>query len=131
MKQPKLYPSFLVGQNKGKHRRTIHKMLRVISESLEGLSDDPTFLVPRREPDNPHNPKSVAIYTRDPWFKIGYLPDKHNWVADAMDEGAHINIYIRKVIKRGFFFPKYYVDFDLLRHKGVYEEGKIRTAKKP
>lgn len=49
-----------------------------------------------REPENPHDPKAVGL-----WHKsqhIGYIPMKHEWIAEAIDEKRRIGAVAREVL---------------------------------
>lgn len=127
----KAYPSFLVGHNTPNPRKAIvHKMIEVMRQGLNEVRHNGDFLVAKREPDNPYYNKAVAIYTRDPYEKLGYLPQKHHWVADAMDEGTPILVTITDVRKEGFFSKKYYVDLDIIPIRKCKPKPKSTATKK-
>jgi hypothetical protein len=56
-------------------------------------------LRPQLEPDNPVDPKAVALYLGA--FKIGYVPERHHWIHDALCEGDFLDIAIVDVIAHG------------------------------
>lgn len=89
-------------------------MLEILRQEMKKVKDDAAIIFALREPDNPYDDKAVAIYTRDPYYKLGYLPQKHHWVADAMDEGSEITVLIRHIRREGFFNKKYFVDLEII-----------------
>ena len=99
----KSYPSYLVGQNKGPQRSTVHKLLHILRQEINDIKGNSDMLLVRREPDNPYDDKAVAIYLRDPDYKLGYLPQKHHWVADALDEGSEVLALIKEIRREGLF----------------------------
>ncbi len=62
-----------------------------------GLVREDDELIPRREPDNPHDPKAVLLLHQG--FGLGYVPRRHDWIADAIDDGKRIRIFVTKVIQ--------------------------------
>jgi len=49
-----------------------------------------------REPDNPHDPRAVAIDFHDD--RIGYVPRERNRkIAELLDQGAHLTCRITAV----------------------------------
>ena len=56
---------------------------------------DPLVLV--REPENPHDPKAIAIYTEG-WIKLGYVPRAVNdYFATLLDAGITLETYVYNV----------------------------------
>ena len=59
-----------------------------------------TRLTPRLEPDNPVNPKAVALWleTADGQFHLGYLSDEHAVsVGERLRAGQHLEVIVSKV----------------------------------
>lgn len=56
---------------------------------------DDDELMPVREPANPHDPKAVRLDHGT--FPLGYIPRRHDWIADALDEGATVRIFVDRV----------------------------------
>jgi hypothetical protein len=52
-------------------------------------------LMPIREPDHEHSDNAVALYHGA--VKVGYVPDRHSWVARALDKGQRVGIGITDV----------------------------------
>ena len=48
-----------------------------------------------REPDNPHDDGAVAVWHGK--VHIGYIPRKHAWIGEAMDEGHLMGAVVRAI----------------------------------
>ena len=110
----KFYPSYLVGHNKDKNRAAIHKCLEIFRQSLRKVANDSKYLRLVRESDNPYDSDAVAVYMTDPEMRIGYIPSKHHWVTEALDEGTKIDVFFKDIRKEGFLRKRYYCDLSLL-----------------
>ncbi|NWG44939.1 MAG: hypothetical protein HXY25_00110 [Alphaproteobacteria bacterium] len=123
----KSYPSYLVGQNRpGPRKRIIHSILSIIRKDIKQVRLNHGFLVAVREEDNAADEGAVAIYTQEPYQKLGYLPKKHHWVSDAIDCGTPVIVKITDVRRSGIFSRKYYVDLAItpVRPAGrLYKKG--------
>jgi hypothetical protein len=66
-------------------------VLRIIDQLTVG---DPVRLV--REPDNPHDPRAVAVYHQDD--RNGYVPRERNRaIADRLDQGVPLDCRITAI----------------------------------
>lgn len=73
------------------------------------------LIVVVRESDNRHDPMAVAVYLASPRIRLGYLPCKHSWVAEALDEGRRVSICFEGVRREGpVFFRRYLVDLSVI-----------------
>jgi hypothetical protein len=48
-----------------------------------------------RELEHPRNRRAVAYYHRG--IHLGYVPKRHRWVADALDDGLRLAVIVEKV----------------------------------
>jgi HIRAN domain-containing protein len=60
----------------------------------------PLQLVP--EPNNPYSKPAVAIIHQG--HHLGYIPQRHDWIASAIAEGHHLSCSVRKIEVKGWFF---------------------------
>lgn len=107
------YPSFLVGQNAPERRRNAHRVLRDLSKRLAQVRGLDSLLSVEREPDNPYDERAVAVYLRSPRTKLGYIPQRHGWVCDALEEGTVVDVYVNRIERKGLLNRKYLVDLAL------------------
>ena len=56
-----------------------------------------------RELKHPRNRRAVAYYHRG--IHLGYVPKRHRWVADALDDGLRLAVIVEKV-KMGWLFRR-------------------------
>jgi HIRAN domain len=59
-------------------------------------------LVP--EPSNPYSKHAVAVVHQG--HHLGYIPERHDWVASAIAEGHRLSCSVRKVEVEGWFFRR-------------------------
>ena len=86
----KRYPSWIAGltyENRGRYA------LRHLQASSQ--------LTLRREPQNQHDPDAVAVTFRR--HTVGYIPERHHWVAHAIDEGRDITCHVDKIEAEGWW----------------------------
>lgn len=88
----RVYPSFVAGLA---YPDPVSGTIR--ADYALGLVREDDELIPRREPDNPYDPKAVLLLHQG--FGLGYVPRRHDWIADAMDDGKRIRIFVTKVIQ--------------------------------
>lgn len=65
------------------------------ADYARGLVREDDELIPRREADNPHDPKAVQLFHQG--FALGYVPRRHDWVADAIDHGKTVRIFVTRI----------------------------------
>lgn len=108
---PKAYPSYLAGQNHPRNRKRSHPELKRLWKRGASIAGVNSLLRAEREPDNPYDPYAVGIWLVSPRVRLGYLPERHLWVGEAMDEGKEIHVWIEGMQRKGGWFRrKYYVD---------------------
>jgi hypothetical protein len=56
-----------------------------------------------REFEHPRNRRAVAYYHRG--IHLGYVPKRHRWIADALDDGLRLAVIVEKV-KMGWLFRR-------------------------
>ena len=56
-----------------------------------------------RGPTNPSNDHAVAYYHRG--VHLGYVPRRHRWIAEALDDGLHLMVLVENV-KPGWIFRR-------------------------
>lgn len=114
----KSYPSYIVGQNRQERKKLAHTAIKLLSRDKSGL----TLVSLHREPDNPYDQNAVAVYVNNPGklpadddrgIKVGYLPAKHSWVAEVLDEDREVFVEITSIRREGLLFPKFFVDLML------------------
>lgn len=59
-----------------------------------------------REPDNPHSKSGLAVAVRHKGAHLGYIPSRHHWVGEAMDEGKWITCLVERIELRGLIFRR-------------------------
>ena len=52
------------------------------------------------EPDNADDPRAVAIYHGD--FHLGYVPERHDWVAESLNKGDTLLVIVTAIEISGF-----------------------------
>jgi HIRAN domain-containing protein len=91
------YPSWIAELNRrspaGVDRR------RYAYEHL--TAGDPLELV--RGPNNPTTKHAVSYYHRA--VHLGYVPKRHHWIAEALDDGLRLAVIVEEV-KPGWFFRR-------------------------
>jgi hypothetical protein len=87
------YPSWIAGlAHKGRGRYCLKHLHKGSQVTL------------RREPDNLHDAMAVAVtYSR---HHIGYIPQRHRWVAEALDEGRTLACHVTEIDVEGWLFWK-------------------------
>lgn len=83
-----LYPSWVAGLE---HRPNAMLMLPALERG--------DMLDLRREPTNPHDQNATALYFGA--VHLGYVPARHAFVADVLDRGKPVEIYILAVEETG------------------------------
>ena len=56
-----------------------------------------------REYEHPRNRRAVAYYHRG--IHLGYVPKRHRWIADALDDGLRLAVIVEKV-EMGWLFRR-------------------------
>jgi hypothetical protein len=56
------------------------------------------------EPDNRYSDHAVAVVHQG--RHLGYIPDRHDWVAGALSEGKQLSCTVSKVETEGWFFRR-------------------------
>lgn len=111
------YPSFLVIRDTSVSYASVRKLLQEAKKNFWNVRANPNFLKLVQEEENAYTHKPVAVYITDPPVKIGYLPVKHSWAYDALEEGKVVEVFVDRIKKVGFFKPRYLVDLMLMpRH---------------
>ncbi len=86
------YPSFVAGlAHSVRHKGACRSRARYAFAMVH--AGDPLLLV--REPDNPHDDRAVAVHHQG--FPLGYVPKRHRWVADSIDEGDRITASVTTI----------------------------------
>jgi hypothetical protein len=91
------YPSWIAGLTRKSpagidRRHYAHENIRP-GEALELI----------REPANPNDDHAVAYYHRG--VHLGYVPRRHRWIADALDDGLRLAAIAEKV-RIGWIFRR-------------------------
>jgi hypothetical protein len=64
----------------------------------------PLDLVP--EPDNPHAENGDAVAVKHAGRHLGYIPNRHSWIARVLTEGKNIGCVIDRMEKSGWVFQR-------------------------
>ena len=56
----------------------------------------------RREPDNSHDPMAVMVTYRR--HCVGYIPQRHHWVAEALDIGRPLTCHVTQIDVEGWLW---------------------------
>lgn len=90
------YPSFIAGL---RYRDPERGSLRSTYARYEVRVGD--ILIPQREPYNPYDENAVAL--RHNGFHIGYVPQRHDWVAASLDEGDTLLVKVTEIKISGWW----------------------------
>jgi hypothetical protein len=52
-------------------------------------------LTAKAERDNPHDPDAIGLWHGA--FHVGYVPQRHGWVAQSLSEGDEITIVVKEI----------------------------------
>lgn len=59
-----------------------------------------------REPDNPHSKSGLAVAVKHAGRHLGFIPDRHQWVGRAIDEGQFVTCIIDRIDTAGWLFVR-------------------------
>ena len=81
-----------------------------------------------REPENQYSDLAVGVKYQD--RHLGYIPDRHAWIADAIDEGKILTCTVSRIETVGFFFPRAkYVGLSVSVDTPVREKAAVAASK--